>query len=293
MKAVKAALPADSLVVVPTVHHWDEAAHVMIMDDCGKSSRNLKQLMLERPPPVALAHRIGAALGEFLGRMHAWGADPTASQHAYFNTNQQGKMITKYITYDRLVATLDGQAQLPALSEPPLGVSQTNLDIISKICDKRRDAIQHCQDTLTMGDFWPGNVLVNLQYPSDGDTPTVKHVYVVDWELVKPGLAGLDIGQLCAEMHLLRHFSPACEPAASEALGAFLKTYRDTFAMPPGMARLVAEHIGAHIVALAPRIPWGSKELTREVVMEGVDYLVKANMGDDEWIRSSIVQPLL
>ncbi|KZP04498.1 hypothetical protein FIBSPDRAFT_806710 [Athelia psychrophila] len=293
MRAVKAALPIDLVISVPTVHHWDEVAHVMIMDDCGEDSRSLKQLMLEQPPPVALAHTIGAALGEFLGRMHAWGVDSTASQHAYFDTNQQGKMITRYVTYDRLVSTLNGQDHLPALSDPPLNVAQAKLDVISKVSDERRDAINRCQDTLTMGDFWPGNIVVNLQYPPSGDPPILKRIYVVDWELAKPGLAGLDVGQLCAEMHLLRRFSPASEPAVSAAMNAFLETYREKYTVSASMATVVAGHIGAHVVALAPRTPWGGKDLTREVVMEGVEYLVEAYAGDNEWLQSSIVRPLL
>ncbi|KZP09895.1 hypothetical protein FIBSPDRAFT_873126, partial [Athelia psychrophila] len=266
MRAVKAALPIDLVVSIPTVHHWDEVAHVVIMDDCGEDTRSLKQLMLEQPSPIALAHTIGTALGEFLGRMHTWGVDPTTSQHAYFDTNQQAKMITRWLTYDRLISTLNGQDHLLTPSDPPLNISQAKLDIISKISDERRDATNHCQDTLTMGDFWPENILVNLQYPPSGDPPVLKRIYVIDWELAKPGLAGLDVGQLCAEMHLLRHFSPASEPAVSAAMNAFLEAYRDKVTVSASMATIVAEHIGAHIVALAPRNPWGGKELTREVV---------------------------
>ncbi|KAF7985136.1 hypothetical protein HWV62_7688 [Athelia sp. TMB] len=293
MRATKAALPENSMATVPTIHHYDEDAHVFIMDDCGNGGLTLKQLMLERPPPIAMGIAIGTALGDFLGHFHAWGVDPIASQHAYFNTNQQGKMLTRYCTYDRLVSTLDGKDRLPSLSDPPLRVSQTDLDTISKASDERCDAIDKSQETLTMGDFWPGNILVNIQYPLNGDPPLLQRIYVVDWELAKPGVSGLDVGQACAEMHLLRRFNPACEPTISQTMEAFLKAYRDKYSVPYSMAKIVAGHIGAHLVAWTPRIPWGGKELTREVVMEGVEYLTEGYAGESKWLQSSIVRPLL
>lgn len=91
MKSVKAILPSDAVVTVPTIHHFDDVAHVVIMDDCGIGALTLKQLMLENPPSLSVASTIGAGLGEFLGRLHKWGRDPQASNHAFFDTNQQGK----------------------------------------------------------------------------------------------------------------------------------------------------------------------------------------------------------
>jgi len=118
-------------------------------------------------------------------------------------------------------------------------------------------------------------------------------VYVLDWELAKPGLAGLDIGQFCAEMHLLRRFSPACGTSATTVLDAFLKTYRDAAGVGVGVAKDAIVHIGAHLVAWTPRVPWGSKERTREVVDEGVGYLVEGYAATQEWLRGSLVGRLV
>jgi hypothetical protein len=38
--------PSDAVVRVPTVHHFDEVAHVIIMDDCGDGQPNLKDFFL-------------------------------------------------------------------------------------------------------------------------------------------------------------------------------------------------------------------------------------------------------
>ncbi|KIM86898.1 hypothetical protein PILCRDRAFT_291247 [Piloderma croceum F 1598] len=92
---------------------------------------------------------------------------------------------------------------------------------------------------------------------------------VIDWKLVKPGAARLDIGQFCAEMHLLRPFSPACDTSVTTALDAFLKMQLDA-----GVAKDAMVHVGDHLVAWTPRVPCGCKERTRGVAVEGVGYLV-------------------
>ena len=293
MKFVKASLPSDAVVTVPTIHHFDEVANVVIMEDCGTGARTLKQLMLDEPPSLPVAIAIGAGLGEFLGRLHSRRLNPQAANHEFFDTNQQAKMLSGFATYGRLVTTLTDKDDIPALSDPPLDIDQSKLDIISSIAAHKIHAINTSHQTLTMGDFWPGNFMICLG-PTTGDNPqSLQRVYVLDWELAKPGVAGLDVGQFCAEMHQLRRFSPTCHEPVT-ALNAFLKSYRNGFgADTVEIAKDAVVHIGAHLVAWTPRVPWGGKECTREVVVEGVDYLVEGYSGNQEWLGRSLVRPLL
>lgn len=62
------------------------------MDDCGLQSLNLKQLMLTATPLPAVAREIGLALGQFLGRLHSWGASDASSLDE-FDQNTQAKVI--------------------------------------------------------------------------------------------------------------------------------------------------------------------------------------------------------
>jgi len=245
MKSVRAILPADAVVTVPTIHYFDDVAHVVIMDDCGVGAVTLKQLMLENPPPVSVAKALGAGLGEFLGRLHVWGRDPQTSNHASFDQNQQGRTISGYIIYGRLVSTLTDKDNIPALSDPPLDIAQSKLDTISALSSEKIHAINTSHQTLTMGDFWPGNIMVSLNPAGD----SLERAYVLDWEVSKPGVAGLDIGQFCAEILLLRRFSPACDTSVTTVLDAFLKTYRDAAAVDVDVAKDAMVHVGAHLVA--------------------------------------------
>lgn len=137
-----------------------------------------------------------------------------------------------------------------------------------------------------MGDFWPGNILV---------TPTGDggQIHILDWELAKPGLPGLDIGQFCAEMHLLRRFHPECADSASRTITTFLKAYGRAHTADTQLARTALVHWGAHLVAWTPRVPWGSKERTRDVVEEGAELLVEGYTGKEDWLKTSFIGPLV
>ena len=106
MNSVRAILPSDAVVTVPTIHYFDDVAHVVIMDDCGVGGVTLKQLMLENPPPVSVAKALGAGLGEFLSRLHVWGRDPQTSNHASFDQNQQGRYPDMSLTADSFLPSL-------------------------------------------------------------------------------------------------------------------------------------------------------------------------------------------
>ena len=45
MRAVSASLPKDAVVTVPEIYHFDEDAHLIIMEYCGDDVPHLKQLL--------------------------------------------------------------------------------------------------------------------------------------------------------------------------------------------------------------------------------------------------------
>ncbi|PCH34021.1 hypothetical protein WOLCODRAFT_160534 [Wolfiporia cocos MD-104 SS10] len=285
--------PPDALVTVPEVLHFDTAANVIIMTDCGDGVPSLKQLMQTDPPSPAVARTIGKALGTFIGRLHARGRTDDAFR-AFFDKNEEGKRLSALVTYGRLVSTLtDGRP--PALCEPLLEVAAEDMESIERVVVETEREILNTKETVVMGDFWPGNVLVSLRREEGTGTVAVERIYVIDWELAKVGLAGLDVGQFCAEVHLLGKFHEACEGAASAMLRAFLHAYGETDrgTVDIRVAQTVAVHVGAHWVAWTPRVPWGAKEKVREVVCKGIEYLVQGQSATDGWIKDSILAALL
>jgi 5-methylthioribose kinase len=200
---------------VTEIHRFDKEANVIIMDDCGEGAMDLKELMRTNPPSVALASEMGACIGEFLSRLHTWGRG-NEELLRFFDANQQARRIYGWATYGRLVSTLSGQDGLPKLLDPPLEVSAHDMEIVSKLADERIAEINTSMETMTMGDFWTGNLLINIV------DEKLEKITVVDWELAKPAPAALDVGQLYAELELLRVGAP--DDSAAQTLTCFDST---------------------------------------------------------------------
>ena len=283
-------MPPNSIVTVPTVHLFDEEAHVIVMDDCGDDIPTLKDLLLTNPPSLEVAEMIGNAIGEFLAYFHTQG---TADKDLLdlVSTNATARQLSSWVTHGRLVSTLNGEAKLPALSDPPLAISEEDLkkiDAASKILIERA---MTTKESAVMGDFWPGNILVSLT----PDTREVKRLYVIDWELSKLGIPGWDVGQFSAEIHLIRRFHPEREAVASSVFSSFLKAYWEhapATAKEGDLLETSLGHIGAHLIAWTPRVEWGGKEKTREVVEEGVRYYLQASSEGKESLHQSLVGEL-
>lgn len=294
---MKAWLPEDSLVTVPTVHLFDKELNYIIMDDAGEGSVTLKSFMIENEVPDVLAKEIGMALGEFIAKMHAWGkakADTNDDILGFFDPYLWARTISGLVTYGRLISTLTGADNVKALSDPPIKISDGDLEVIAKVAVDRKQAMLDSLETFTMGDFWPGNILITATPAPDGRSPpSLIRLNVVDWEIARPGLPGFDVGQFCAEMYLLSRFYPTRKEASAVVISNFLTSYRHVSGSDVGLARVAAAHVGAHFVAWCPRTPWGSKEETRLTVEEGVRYLVEAYQGPESWMRKSLLSPLL
>jgi len=128
--------------------------------------------------------------------------------------------------------------------------------------------------------------MVNL-----GPDQQLRHLYILDWELAKTGLPGVELGQFCAEMHLLTRFDDVARGPASIVLSNFLEAYARTSIPDHRLARDTLTHWGGHLVVLTPRLPWGDKPSTRKVVMEGVKFL--AGSRREDFLKQSVAHALL
>lgn len=289
MRDVRQALPVESLVTTPKVHLHDEIANVIIMDDCGADAVILKDIVLAGGLSVSTAHAIGSALGEFLARLHAWGKDEEIK--AFFEGNTQARTISAWATYGRLVDSLSGETRPKALQEPPLDVGEERLAVLREIADETADVIRTAKETLLHGDFWPGNVMLRLK--GEGENVEVERLFVLDWELSKPGRPGFDIGQFCAELHQARRFYPSARVAASALLDALLGEYRRHRSDEDmsAVAKVAQTQFGVHLAVWTPgNSTWADKEIVREVVLEGVENLLDTRKGD---LHRSVFAPLL
>jgi Ser/Thr protein kinase RdoA (MazF antagonist) len=260
-------LSSDSLAGVPIIYLHDETNHAIIMEDAGRDAVNLKELLKRpNPPSPATGAIIGRALGEFIARLHVWGkTDQGRASLDFFDGQPQARDVCAWATYGRLVDTITGKSEsIPLIHDPPLQMTPEELDKISKLAEERTEEMRNSRETMTMGDFWSGNVLVDL-----GDGPEkVRRMLVVDWEVARPGVAAFDVGQFQAEIFTVRHFNPMCGPASEALDAAFLEGY---LSIQPELDRQkAAQHLATHLVIWTPRVGWEPAEKARVLVEHGL-----------------------
>ncbi|PFH50967.1 hypothetical protein AMATHDRAFT_143692 [Amanita thiersii Skay4041] len=274
LRRVKPIIPDDALVTVPEVYLFDEKECVIIMEDAGADSVPLKQFMIEGRLSVLMAERLGTALGEFAGRLHVWGKDPNVLE--YFEGHKMAKELFAWVNYGRLYQAIDPskESDVAALRDPPLEHSEEDLAIIKKVGEDMAIAVKNAKDTFVMGDFWPGNMAVCATNEN-----ALQRVYMLDWEICRPGLAGIEIGQFCSEIDCVRHFYPQYKAAATKVISAFRDAY-DRVGKPEKSVWIMGSvHWGTHLVVTAPRAGWGGREATRKVVEAGKKIIVQAHNG--------------
>ncbi|KAF8956078.1 kinase-like domain-containing protein [Flammula alnicola] len=288
LRRVREWLPADSVVTVPEVFFFDEAAHAIIMEDTGEGCVDLKTFLKKGAASLSMAKEIGAAIGTFLGGMHKWGQG-NKELCAAVKGNKEAKQMTAWVYYGRLISTLTGKDDVPKLRDPVLDIDPKDLEVIGRLAEEGTRACLEEEDSFVMGDFWPGNLMVQLDAQGE-----LKRIYVLDWELAKAGLAGMEVGQFVAEIHLLRRCIPdVCTDTASLVLEHFLKEYKRSCEPDVEVARRTVVRWGVHMAILGGRVEWGGKELTREVVLEGMRLLVDGYEAGEEWLKRSCVGPML
>ena len=156
---------------------------------------------------------------------------------------------------------------IPLIHDPPLEVTSEELEKISKFAEERAEEMRSSRETMIMGDFWPGNVLVDLDRGADG-LEKLRKLLVVDWEVARPGVAAFDVGQFQAEIVTVQHFNPVCGPTSEALDAAFLEGY---LSIEPELdKRRAAQHLAMHLVIWTARVGWEPAERTRELVERGL-----------------------
>lgn len=296
---MNAVLPVDALARAPTLYHHDPKEHVLIMDDCGTDTRTLKQLIKDGLLDVPACRLIGRALGTFLATVHR---ECTKDEELMreLDKNTEMKKLSAFATYGRLVSTLNGERKGHTgepLFDPPLmeTLPEATPQTVEEIAQETSQAIigADAKSVFTMGDFWTGNIVVSTSTDTAGAL-TVERIFVIDWELTKPGLPYLDFGQFVAEMHTLRRFHEAsAKNLVDETLNEYYAAYREGYFVDEVYLRGATAHVGAHLLAWTAVAGWEPKEKVREVAQEGVRYLVASKQETLESLKRSSIISLL
>lgn len=136
-------------MTVPQIHLFDRSSHVIIMDDSGVDSINLKAFMQQGKASLPMAEQIGSAIGEFIGGMHRWGRRNVELLNAV-RGHEKAKALAAWAYYGRLVSTLKGDSPepLPKLSDPVLEIEKSDMEVVEKVVEETTKAILEAQDSV-------------------------------------------------------------------------------------------------------------------------------------------------
>ncbi|KAI0744589.1 kinase-like domain-containing protein [Earliella scabrosa] len=271
--------PSSPTVRIPTLHHYDNDAHILIMDDGGL--HNLKAWYPAAPASAIPA--TGAALGTWLAQLHH------RTQSVRSRDHLTARAIYRY-SYANLAAAFDKFGLDAALAR------EIDAEYGSRLAT---DDACVCH-----GDFWPGNVLVREAEEGEGEgreegEGTV--LSVVDWEITRRGIGATDVAQFAAEAYLLDRFC-----GGKGLLGAFVEAYvRAAKEQPEREAGVVAGpsaeefvrrfvvHFGVHVAFWPTHVEWCGEEETGELVKLGREYLIAGRDADWWYVGRSPLAPIL
>ncbi|KAJ3296805.1 hypothetical protein HK104_001168, partial [Borealophlyctis nickersoniae] len=223
---------------VPIPYHFDPDASVLVLQDCG-SHENLKTYLSTRTVPDDELREIGAALGGFLKALHTVGRERKADLVEWLR-NDVAKEIIKTVIYDAAGDMAHRH-----------GIDPDRVALIRSATGQSGKEVTDAEDTLIMGDFWPGNILVST-HPTSG-VPTL---WIVDWEVNRYSHPAQDIAQFSAEIMTLCHFR---NPAAVELLKSFHASYGvDT--RDAGWMRVYGIRFGLHLMVFTGMAGWTEDE---------------------------------
>ncbi|GKZ83568.1 hypothetical protein AnigIFM56816_008663 [Aspergillus niger] len=267
--------PQEVIVKTPRLFSFNRETYTAVLEDLP-DSLDLKSYLISTAASNNVtqgwASSIGRALGNWLRSFHHW-ADNEAQSGvaAEMDKNQYMRDLKFMVNYDALVNTID---KYPTV----LGDSR---DVFSKVREMAAAELSRKDGNgfgMIHGDFWSGNVLI----PKAAlEQPYHLPIFIIDWELCHCGARALDLGQMFAELYLLKHFKDI--DAATWIIQGFMKEYQG---LDDETAFRVLIHVGVHFIAWAPLIPnWGTSQQVEDAVRLGRDIVTKAWEKDRSWFE--------
>lgn len=256
---------------IPAVLSFDQKNHVLIIQDAGDLPSLKSWLQTDSSQDQITA--ISSALGSFLADVHNTSSQDSDLKQA-FDTNIVARDLSSSIYFGNLPAAARKYGY--------------NAQFVVEAAKAAEAQVLAANEVWTLGDFWPGNVLVSAPKEHTNLSMTL-----VDFELAKPGTAAFDVGQMGAEMLCLAHFRDS-ERNGQLLLEEFFRCYK---ARRQGSvdAAAVAIRIGAHLFTMMPRA-WTAEvgeEKVKKLLREGFDLLKMGWENDEAALKNSIVRELM
>ncbi|OJD10913.1 hypothetical protein AJ78_08201 [Emergomyces pasteurianus Ep9510] len=259
---------------VPELYMEDAMRHVIIMEDgtprpgsdeVWQERSHSARIFFEEVPPSQQKYEtagfIGLLLGSFLARLHNWGSsqENRALALASFAGNDSAKDLTIRETFTDFFASVERTGFV--VPEALRAELESRLNCLEEL-------VRNNLETVVMGDFWPGNILLSFTEKAELD-----RLSVIDWEFTMLAPAFLDVGNFIGEVFLIHYFE-SNDAVYIVLLEAFMKAYHG-LAQAIDPEKILA-YAGAHIMlALPRRIESVKSRATRENSRPMVEQVLK------------------
>ncbi|MDI1491814.1 MAG: hypothetical protein OHK93_003025 [Ramalina farinacea] len=256
-------LPSNQRVAPVRVKDYDAENHVLTIHDGGTDTLKAAYVTLD----TETIQRTGGEVATWLSQLHTSTVKPTdsiasSSWWRTWDNDHLSKSIYRF-SYNAIGPTLSQH-----------GYGEEGRRLGERINEIYGAALRTDDEAICHGDFWPGNVLLNL-HPHMSATATIPHLTIVDFEMSRRGNPATDVAQFAAEAWLLDTFrgSKGLLPAFLERYGEFNRVEVER----------VVVHMGAHLVCWPARLggAWGDGEGVKECVRLGRELLL-SGLGEGE-----------
>ncbi|KAG2182030.1 hypothetical protein INT43_006956 [Umbelopsis isabellina] len=252
---------------VPSVYSYDAENNVAFMEDVvGSATVKAYISDLAEPPSPELSHEIGSLLAQFIARLHNYGLANRDVLRGKFD-HRLGADLSKAYFYDRA----EGLMRSFGIESP---------DAVAAAAYGGEQLVTNPQ-TFCMGDYWTGNVLINV-----GSTEGVK-LRVVDWEVCRYAPSGMDVGQMLAELFCLHTFRHPCE----DLMKSFLQVYAKEFHPTLYDVKIAIIQFGLHLLIWTPTAGWTDDGAS--IARIGIDYVSHAWQEDWPWFENTVFREYL
>ncbi|KAG9110569.1 hypothetical protein FRC07_008179 [Ceratobasidium sp. 392] len=255
----------ESTVQVPHVLFYDPETYTLIMNDLAPV-RLLSSVLIEAfevGTVESISLMVGAALGDFMGRFHKWGAQPeqdSLRKRFRENTSKEEEIRARY---ERMMATAEKY--------------RMRKEWMQEMNDSMND-LQDGGSVIAKADFWINNILVVTE-------PELR-LYIIDWEFVRCTRPEVDLADLAASAYSVAHLYPSSS-SSFKLMHSFMQSYRKHFRTDDVRVALSA---GRDMMGFGTDMPWTrvkDERIKEEIVKHGFELLEAAKRGSAEEIKKN------
>ncbi|KAI1422500.1 kinase-like domain-containing protein [Xylaria sp. FL1777] len=294
-------LASTTIVTLPRLIFHDRTNHILAMEDVGldatssekkqeTSTISLKDFCKSSSitsNDITVADRVGTELGKFLFGLHHCGRSIGLSEsdklRETFVRNAAARQLDVDTTFGDILRNLD---------EFQVTYSADEKRILERLIQETSFEIMNNFETIIMGDFWYGNIL--LKFQTGAELRDLTQIGVIDWEFTTCGPLFVDLAHFASEIWLQDRFhlnNGLASIANRKAAVSLFASYRACGGYID--CKKIALYIGGHVCCFLRFTNWtDDMEHRKTVAREAIDLMLAADSKNWASVNNSFIREL-